>query len=532
MSQKSLKGSRHGFMKTWFVSSFWLLWVGTAFAARAREGLACLGVGDLRCAIEVRDALDAASDASESSQVLRLRTLFREGRYAEAVSVLEQLEQSGAESAQRETNPYRGSVLASRGMVEAQRPGVKVRHSKGIESILREEALDVMERSRSTYDELFGGGPDHDILLDIFPTAQRFIQASGLPPEAVRKTGVVALSKWSRLLISSPRSKARGYGWKDTVAHEYIHLVVSWRSADRTPVWLQEGLAKLLESRWRTGSNSALTVHQQSLLRTALENDEFVPFEKFKHSMAYLDSGDEAALAFAQVATLVEHVLEKGGDAVLSQAMDRIRDGEAAEPVMASLAGYPNFESLMEGWKQWLRTRSLDNADVASLPVVLDADADEFQSDPLLAMDASKMRAARLGELLLERKRPLAALIEFRKAGDGDGPASPLLMAREAQCLADLDRVGEALKVSAKGIELYPEFTPLLTTRGRLLDRMNRPTDAVKAWSAAHELNPFDASVQEALIANHSALGNDRDAERHRAILRILQTGGAAAVSR
>ncbi len=519
-------------MKILFVSSLWFVWIGSAFGARAREGLACLEVGDLRCATEVRDEALRTGDASEAAQVLQLRTLFREGRFQEAVSVLEALERSGLESAQRETNPYRGSALASRGMVEAKQDGVRVRYANGIESILRDEALDVMARSRSTYDALFGGGPDHDVLLDIFPTAYRFTQASGLPPEAVRTTGVVALSKWSRLLISSPRSKARGYGWKDTVAHEYIHLVVSWRSADRTPVWLQEGLAKLLESRWRTGENSALTVHQQSLLRTALETDGFVPFEKFKFSMAYLDSGDEAALAFAQVATLVQHIVEREGMGVLPTAMDRIRDGEAAETVMASLGGYPDFESLMAGWKRWLGMQTLTNASVASLPVVLDADADDFEADPLLAMDASKMRAARLGELLLERDRPLAALIEFRKAAEGDGPASPLLLAREAQCLEKLGRMKEALAVSANGVDLYPEFTPLLKTRGALFDRLGNPSEAAKAWAEAHELNPFDAAVQQALIANYAALGRPKAAERHRAILHTLQTGGAAEVAR
>lgn len=519
-------------MKTLFVSSLWFICMGSALAARAREGLACLEVGDLRCAIEVRDEVVVSGDASEAARVLQLRTLFREGRYEDAVAVLEALERSGLESAQRETNPYRGSALASRGMVEAQRDGVRVRHAKGIESILRDEALEVMERSRSTYDALFGGGPDHDVLLDIFPTAYRFTQASGLPPEAVRTTGVVALSKWSRLLISSPRSKARGYGWKDTVAHEYIHLVVSWRSADRTPVWLQEGLAKLLESRWRTGKDSVLTVHQQSLMRTALETDGFVPFEKFKHSMAYLDSGDEAALAFAQVATLVQHVLERGGVGVLPVAMDRIRDGESAETVMASLGGYTDFDELMAGWKRWVGLQTLTEASVASLPVVLDADADDFEADPLLAMDASKMRAARLGELLLERNRPLAALIEFRKAAEGDGPVSPLLLAREAQCLEKLGRMEEALAVSANGVNLYPEFTPLLKTRGALFDRLGNPTEAAKAWADAHELNPFDTAVQQALIENYAALGRSESADRHRAILRILQTGGAAEVAR
>ncbi len=521
-------------MKIWFSSSLLALMAfgAPAQADRPQEGLACLEVGDLRCALEVREAVLAAGDDSETSLVLQLRTLFREGRYGEAVGILERLEAQETEAAQRETNPYRGTMLASRGMVEVKGDGVRVRHATGIEQILREDALLVTEQSRETYDALFGGGPDHDVLLDIFPTAHRFIQASGLPPEAVRKTGVVALSKWSRLLISSPRSLARGYGWKDTVAHEYIHLVVAWRSEDRTPVWLQEGLAKLLESRWRTGHNTDLTVHQQSLLRTALETDGFVPFEKFKHSMAYLDSGDEAALAFAQVATLLQHVLEIGGDTVLPRIMDRIRDGEAPELVVAQSAGYSDFKALMNGWRGWLSTRKLSQSVVAALPVVLDADADDFKADPLLAMDASKMRAARLGDLLLGHGRPLAALIEFRKAAEGDGPASPLLMARESTCLAALERIDEALVLTAQGLEMYPEFTPLLTVRAKLLDQIGRPASAVLAWSAAHDLNPFNAEVQQALVEDFTALGKTADADRHRAILRILQTGGAASTSR
>ena len=45
-------------MKTWFVSSLLaLLCASPAWAVRAQEGLACLEVSDLGCAIEVRDAV-------------------------------------------------------------------------------------------------------------------------------------------------------------------------------------------------------------------------------------------------------------------------------------------------------------------------------------------------------------------------------------------------------------------------------------------------------------------------------------------
>ena len=42
-----------------------------------------------------------------------------------------------------------------------------------------------------------------------------------------------------------------GYDWLDTVSHEYVHLVVSRKSRNTVPIWMHEGLAKYLESRWR-----------------------------------------------------------------------------------------------------------------------------------------------------------------------------------------------------------------------------------------------------------------------------------------
>jgi hypothetical protein len=50
----------------------------------------------------------------------------------------------------------------------------------------------------------------------------------------------------------SPRVLLYGYGWLDTAVHEYVHYLVTIRTRNKAPVWLQEGLAKLLETRWRS----------------------------------------------------------------------------------------------------------------------------------------------------------------------------------------------------------------------------------------------------------------------------------------
>jgi tetratricopeptide (TPR) repeat protein len=229
---------------------------------------------------------------------------------------------------------------------------------------------------------------------------------------------------------------------------------------------------------------------------------------------------------------LVQHVLEIGGEEALPIIIRRIRDGEEPELVVAEAAGYADFDSLMAGWRRWVAEQPLVSKRVAALPVVLDGDADEFASDPLLAIDGSKLRSARLGDLLRERDRPLAALVEYRKAGDGDGPASPMLMAREADCLAKLERLDEALALVNEGVQMYPEFTLLQVTRGRLLDGIGVPGSAVEAWLAAHDLNPFDVEVQQALVHDFGLLGKATAAAKHEEYLHILNTGGADRTAR
>lgn len=517
-------------MRSWSASKLALLGLlalapGDAWARSAEDGMACLRATDLTCAQEVRDELLRRSPDAADTLLLQARTYFHEGRYDEAFAIVQRLQEMGA--AVDEYTPYEATASAATGLLEVEAEGLRVRHDRGVDRVLADEAVETLQGSRQTYDALFGGGPDHDVVLDIFPTATRFTGASGLPPEAVQTTGVIALSKWNRLLLTSPRALARGYNWKDTVAHEYIHLVVSWRTGDRTPVWLQEGLAKHLEGEWRGGRAQYLSVHQQSLLATAIRDDAFVPFEKFQRSMAYLDSGEEAALAFAQVATMVHFLLDQAGDEVLPRLMDRVRDGQPSEEAVAELAGFDDFAAFREGWKGFIAKLPLVEAQLAALPVVLDGEGDEFASDPLLANRLDLVRFARIGDLLREANRPEAALVEYRKARDPNAPPSPMLMAREATCLRMLDRDKEALAVVDEGIALYPEFPLLQVSAGELREALGQPEAAITAYKSAHDLNPFNPAVQQALARNYASVGQDERAKRHLRYANILATGGA-----
>lgn len=516
--------------------------VGPARAASVRDGIRCLQRYDLGCARQaLREARANQPDAPETLW-LDARLRFYEGDYEGAVADLDTLHERGIThfpllqdfglknlDDEEAHIPYRPTRFAARDFVAVERDGIEVRYADGMDRILADEAVSTLAKARRTIDDILGGGPPQKVVLDIFPTAERFVAASGLPADSVRATGVIALSKWSRLLITSPRARARGYGWKDTIAHEYVHLVVAWCTGNRAPVWLQEGLAKFLEVRWKPREDpyAFLSTLQQSLLAKAIRDDRFVPFDKFKRSMAFLDDGDEAALAFAQVATMIAFLTTRSGMQVLPELLDRVRDGEPAERVVADLARYPDFDAFKEGWKAWIKSLPLVKQELAALPVVLDGEGDAYADDPLLSGHPELARYARLGDLLRERGHPEAALVEYGKAKDPDGQPSPLLLAREAECYLELKDPQAALSAVNDGVKLYPEFTPLQVVRGRALDALQRNAEALAAWQAAHDLNPFDPEVEAALVRDHSALGQVDAAKRHARYLRIIQAGGA-----
>ena len=75
-------------------------------------------------------------------------------------------------------------------------------------------------------------------------------------------------------MVTCPKAVLRGYDWLDTLAHEYTHLVVTQTSHNTVPIWLHEGLAKYLESRWRGPAGQALTPSSRSLLGERVKKND------------------------------------------------------------------------------------------------------------------------------------------------------------------------------------------------------------------------------------------------------------------
>ncbi len=463
--------------------------------------------------------------------LLRSRVAFHQGDYSGAVAALAQVP-PGALG--KEWESYRALAVATReataGSVEARSQHFRLRYAPGPDAALVPLALEALEKVQSRVGEVLGYAPKEPVLVDVLPSGTSFTAASGLPREAVDTTGTIALCKWDRILITSPRSVARGYPWMDTLNHEYVHLVVARLSRNEVPVWLQEGLAHFLENRWRDGRPGELSAYEETLLARAVRTGKFITFEQMHPSMAYLPSAEASTLAFAEVTTAVQFLARGLGTAGLQALITACaRTGDARKAV-EEVTGLP-FATWEEQWKAFLpELRLRELAQVSALKTeVLDAAAPPSDKDPeasagdsILAGDRQRADFTRLGDLLRIRNRYRAALVEYGKAERSSPLHSPALANKMARAWLAQGEAASARDSLLRSIALYPQFTASRVTLGEALLRLGDTARARSEFETSLELNPFDPRVRGELLRLYAAAGEKALEDRERKALLAL----------
>jgi thiol-disulfide isomerase/thioredoxin/tetratricopeptide (TPR) repeat protein len=486
----------------------------------------CLDHNDVPCAEEELRSMSAESSSNPRVLAMTARVHFFAGRYPEAYDTLKRAVNAGWEDRWETLALYERTLYVTANWTEVEEGRFRVRYKPGTDAVLVEDGLKTLVLAERFITPRLGTAPPGFTILEVFPDGRSFIAASSLTKDAVQTTGTVALSKWSRLLLTSPRALGRGYDWQNTIAHEYIHLVVAHSSGDSAPVWLQEAIAKYLDNRWRDGQDRfRLDIRSQGLLARALSENDLVTFEEMHPSLAMLPSADRAGLAYAQLATLMDFSFQRAGEDVLLRTLPLVKSGMDPRLALAQGAGFSTFDDLYRAWLRYVRALPLTNRALSDMPTVLDG-GDEMTADPVLSKRKDLARFVRLGDLLRERTRPSAALVEYAKAVPIDEPQSPLLANRIAQSHMDLGDFRSAKGSLVESLENYPEFALSHRTLGQIYRALGSPVQAARSYKASAELNPFDSEVQQALIEVYGGLGDEREKKRHQRYLQILRRGG------
>ncbi len=451
-----------------------------------------------------RAAIKRAPNTPEA-KVKRGVVKLYEAEYAEAETLLAEVIAAGTlpegSAALEEATHYLG---LSRGAQTALDQAIVIRSEDGNfeavfasdeDTLLAPYLFDAMQDARERIGAIIGVVPDHTVRFEFLDLATKLALVTPLSVENIRTTGTVGVTKYRRIMMISPRIMVYGYGWLDTAVHEYVHYVLTMRTDNLAPVWLQEGLAKLLETRWRRTDPAPLESGIAYRLHRAIVDDDLVTLSEMYPSVAMLPSAERAALAYAEVETMLGLLHERKGNEGLARLLDKVAAGEDAQEALAHAWG-EDFEAFMSEWKRVTKARTASGEDgELEIPEFKDGKpAPEQFGDVFSALGGGAARQhARLGALLQGRDHDQAAAAQYEKARSADKRArkDPTLARRLGTLYVELERFAEAVPLLDIAAALDLENANLAAAQGRAKLRSGDQPGAVQALDRAIRNNPF-----------------------------------------
>ena len=488
------------------------------------------------CDVEgARRELEAAEKVApkdvEPLRYFRGRVLFEEGRYDEAIKELE------AAGVRDKPSSWLRLVKDTRRITEKYEKQESEHfvflYPPGKDAVLAPWALDGLESMARAMEADLGFKPKGKVRVELVSNARELAAVSTLTKKQIQDTGTIAICKFNKLMVTSPKALVHGYDWLDTVAHEYVHYAVSNVSRNTVPIWLHEGLAKYLESRWRGPYGAAMTPSTLALLGSRVRSNTLVPFEKMHPSMALLPTAEDAATAFAEVYFAIDLLFQKEGSSGLRELLQQMASGETDQRAVAYVykAPFPQFEKAWLGHvkkqpfpKELVPRSQKERKEELLGEAAAEKKGDEKKKKKDISFGDFKeveeleaRRWAHLGELMREHNRARAAAEHFQLAWNQVKDRYESVSNKYALTLLELQRYDEAEKVLRGSLTMHPGSGPTSVHLGRILLRKSDFTKARDAYLDALAVNPFDPEVHLALFRCYEALGEAKLRDRAKA---------------
>jgi hypothetical protein len=291
----------------------------------------------------------------------------------------------------------------------------------------------------------------------------------------------------------SPRAMPHGYPWEDTLAHEIVHLVLSRASRDRAPLWLQEGIAKRLETRWRAERPFDGTSYDE-VARTALLSGQSVGINGLGESIALLPSPDTARIAYAEVASFVNYWIAENGEPALRLLLADLRgaDTPGADAAMRSVTGY-ELAVWVARWKQHLFSAAPASA-TEPRSAGTEVQPPSLQEVMLQARIGEAARRVRLGDLLFDRGHSGAAAGQFDLAVEA-ADKEPAVRWRAARARFDLGELEVARSSLGGTDDIASAHGPWFALEGRFLRQDGKQEEAESSFLLGIALDPLSEDV-------------------------------------
>ncbi len=344
--------------------------------------------------------------------------------------------------------------------------------------------VDVAARARDITGAKLGVSLPRPLRIELVMDHASLSALTGLPLEAAETTGTVAVARWGRVTMLSPRSFAKGYPWQDTLAHEITHLLVTAATRDNSPLWLQEALAKRFETTWRSPRPLDDIPNQHSVARMAWQQGRSVGIESLGASIALLPGPESARIAYAEVYDFLDFILHSSGWPALRLILRDLRDlgADGTDKALAAATGYTQ--------KDWiLRWRVALSKEHESSKLHDDV-ANRLPSE----RDLDMARSTRLAELFISRRawRAVDQTLSQNRVLESNQPEL-----RASAGLAKLQQGAPANALESIGAAegLAGLQGDWLALRGRALRDLGRKSEAELHFDLALAFAPTDERV-------------------------------------
>lgn len=444
-------------------------------AARARAAILEIDVPAARAILEGVDPADPALALE------RGRLALYEGDCDAAAEILARPDLAATAEGAALGDVARGCArsTAATVVVHDEARGVWVRLQDDDDRALVPLLVEVAAKTRDVLAKDLGVELLRPLRIDLVRDQFTLAAMTGLPEEAARTTGTVAIAKWGRVTMLSPRATPNGYPWLDTLAHELTHLALSRGTRDNAPLWLQEGVAKREEVRWREPYALDDVPSADAIAFLGYEKGLGRPLDKLGPSIAMLPSAEEAAVAFAQVTSFIRYWTKEAGDEALPQLLLRLKEAGSAADLERSIVEVSGAD--LATWdKRW-------RAHLATLPVDVPR---ELAPGGDMPHRQEVARRVRLGQLLHDRGHYTAAAIQHARA-QALAPNEPAVRCYLAASLLASGERASATALVEREEDVNGRHGRWWSLHGLLASGAG----ADRAFSAGIELDPLNPEV-------------------------------------
>jgi tetratricopeptide (TPR) repeat protein len=400
------------------------------------------------------------------------------------------------------------------------------RFEDGSDEILIHHAKDALEKSYEVLGKILNFYPDQKVIVEFYPSREPFSKVSPLTLKDIMTSGTVALCKYNRLMAISPGSLLRGYNWLDTLSHEYVHYLLTQKSGNKVPLWLHEGLAKFLETRWR-GTKEPLTPLMETVLAKGLKEDYLIGLDQMMPSLAKLKTAEDVQLAYAEVASMVEYMVEQKGETVVSFIVEDLRDDLSITKTLQKRFGQ-TLKDFQGSWKKYAQKKKFKIIPgITALRFNFKKDRKQSEKDKKQEYAEIQSKQARdltfLGDVLKSRSFIKAAIVEYQKAIEKTKSLSPVLHNKLAQTFMLKKEYEKAEPLLKENLKYYPSFHTTLVNLGELHFQKDAKEKSRVYFEKAFKINPFNPFVHSRLISIYKTLGLDKEKELQVRLFRYLE---------